>query len=183
MRNSRSVLFDGAAVEIGAIPIEAPASGSTTYYKSLAGSLTPTGLIIRKTTKKFTGSVSPSGALSRQVVLRVLLQGTVSASGTLRKLTKKATAGAISATGTVSKKTSRLLQGAITSTGSVLKKVTRIVTGSITASGVLTTRVVVRKATEGVMTLAGALSSFKFTPVIEAITSSLTHLRRFAGRR
>lgn len=94
-------------------------SGPTLFTQSLAGSITPTGTLLKQDNKPVAGAVTPTGTLTRQP--GKALAGAVAPAGVIRKAISRSFAGSISPAGAVLKTLSRLLGGSITPTAALTK--------------------------------------------------------------
>lgn len=128
MRAYRPLFVDGARVAAG---------GLTTV--TLAGSLSPSGGLIRKTTRALTGGVTPAGTLSTLKVAIVAL------------------AGGLVPAGSLIRRTTKLLSAGLTPAGSLLKSITKRLAGGLTPSGALTTLKVIILSLGGALTSSGAI--------------------------
>lgn len=118
----------------------------TLFFKSLSGSIAPSGILLTKSVfkKALAGSITPSGALIRK---------------TLKQL-----AGTISSSGTLVNKTFKILSGQLNSSGSLRKKTFIRMSGVLTPSGILTTSFKAFKALFGSITPSGTLSTLFIPP-------------------
>jgi hypothetical protein len=131
-------------------------AGPTTYNQSLAGSITATGALSRRTGKALAGSSTATGTLSRQTGKQ--LSGSSTPSGALAKLTSKAFAGSLTGTGGLVKQTAKSFTGSITGSGALATMIlfTASFAGSITPSGALSK--MTQKALVGASTVTGAIT-------------------------
>ena len=111
------------------------------YEEDVAGSMTPTGDLVKKTLKQLAGSMTSTGALVAKTLKQV--------------------AGAMTPTGALGKKTLKQLAGSMTPTGALATVRKRFVSlaGSMTPTGALATKYTQVKALAGSMTPTGALST------------------------
>ncbi len=110
--------------------------GPTEYTIDLAGSITPTGALIKQVQKNtFTGTIAPTGALIRQI--QKMLTGSMTPTGSLVKQTQKTFGGVTTPTGALVKEVQKTFTGSITPTGAlaVIKLAVVSLAGSITPTG------------------------------------------------
>lgn len=131
-----------------------PASGSA-YNQTAAGSMTPSGVLVRSTTKKVAGSVTPTGAVSKRTSKS--FAGSITPTGALAtaRVFLKSMAGALTPTGALVRSTTKKVAGSITPTGSIVRNITKKVAGSLTPTGLI--RRTAQKALAGALGLVGAL--------------------------
>lgn len=80
--------------QIPNLPLETPSGGGTTYFQAVAGSLTFSGGIVKKTSHVFSVTPLPfTGGLLKKTAKP--LTGSLTFSGGLTKLTKKALSGSL----------------------------------------------------------------------------------------
>ena len=95
-------------------------SGSGLAYSAfglsqvVAGSITNTGALTRKTLKVVAGSITNTGAVNKLINLAHGFAGTITNTGSLVRMTKKITAGTITNTGSLFKRANKVVAGAIT---------------------------------------------------------------------
>jgi hypothetical protein len=128
----------------------APATGGTTYNRSVSGSLTPAGSIAKLTGKTVSGSSTATGDVTKQ--------------------TGKAVGGSATLSGAITRAISKGVAGSITGTGSLVKSTLRAFAGSITPTGNSSTTIVFTQVLAGSMTLAGAIGKM----TLKAVTGSST---------
>lgn len=100
------------------LPLETPAGGGTTYYQSVAGSLTFTGGIAKKTLRVFSATPLPF-------------------TGGLSKKTQTSVAGSLSFSGGVSRMIGKSLSGSLVFAGNLFLRILRGVTAGLTFVGTL----------------------------------------------
>jgi hypothetical protein len=137
--------IDGArdvhVFECGAWFLQTVAAG-TTQYKTVTGSITPSGALIRKGKKSLGGAITPSGEIASKKGKK-LLSGTITPSGTVTKKATKLLSGELSFTGVLAavKTLKTTLTGVLSFTGTLTRKVKKSLSGSITPSGTVTKKV------------------------------------------
>lgn len=126
--------------------------------KPLVGTLTSAGALVKKTLKPLSGTLTSSGILATVVTFRMALAGTLTSSGILIKKTLKPLAGTLTSSGTLIKKTLKPLSGVLTSAGTVVGQVVfrQFIAGVGTSSGILVKKTL--KSLQGVGTSAGAVT-------------------------
>lgn len=140
--------------------------GGVTNYKTVTGSSTGSGTLVKKTKRKVTGSSTAAGSLSDRVTFRRALAGSITLAAALRKKTAKRVAGTLTIFATIVKKTKRNLSGTVAPVGALLRSY----------------RVSLSKS--GSITMAGALVTTFYAYVAgSSIVSRLTSLSRYLGRR
>ena len=133
-----------------------PVSG-TTYNQTAAGSMTPSGAVVRITTKKVAGTLTPAGTIVRSTIKKVA--GVLTPAGALIKTTAKKVAGALTPTGALAtQKLTIYLQaiaGTLTPTGALARRTNKALAGTLDLAGGISKRIT--KVLAGVLGLAGAL--------------------------
>lgn len=102
------------------------------------GSITPSGTLTQKIKfgKAVAGSITVSGVIRRKISKRVL--GAFTASGSLRKLTRRVTLGSLTLAASVARKTRRRLTASITASGAITKvglRLSKLIICAITGTG------------------------------------------------
>lgn len=164
-----------------------------------AGSVTPTGNLVKQAQKPLGGTVTPAGALAKLAskltggattpagalvkVAQKALGGNVTPTGTFAKIKVAllALAGSITPSGALTKRADKALGGSTTPTGTIARSTLKALLGSITPSGAL--RKLVSKPLAGATTPTGTLSRAKV--VLLALAGSISPsgaLRRQAGK-
>jgi hypothetical protein len=105
--------------------------------KSFAGTLTTSGTLTKKVSKMLSGILSTSGTLAKKVFKS--FSGTLSLSGTLAAslLYLNAIAGTLTTSGNLSRKTSKMLSGILSTSGALAKKTSKSWTGTVSFTGSL----------------------------------------------
>lgn len=167
-----------------------PRSGGTQYLQSLAGTLSSSGVLVRRTGKALAGTLSSSGAVARRA--NKPLAGTLTSSGAATKRTSKsfagtltssgalsvariflkALAGTLTSSGVLTRRTGKALAGALTSNGALLKRSAKNAAGTLTPSGTLAGVRAFLKAIGGTLTSSGALVRRTGKTVAGTLTSS-----------
>ncbi len=133
-----------------------PVSG-TTYNQTAAGSMTPSGAVVRITTKKVAGTLTPAGTIVRSTIKKVA--GVLTPAGALIKTTAKKVAGALTPVGVLAtQKLTIYLQaiaGTLTPTGALARRTNKALAGTLDLAGGISKRIT--KVLVGVLGLAGAL--------------------------
>lgn len=139
--------------------IQAAGGGGTQFNQSVSGGITPTGALLKQTSKAFAGSVTPSGVLIKQA--SKILTGSITPTGALIKQTSKILTGGITPSGTLAaaKMAVATLTGSITPTGTLIKQTNKTLAGSITPAGSLTKQT--SKILSGGITPSGTLTSIR----------------------
>jgi len=153
-------------------------SGAT-YNQSIAGSITPsgiiskkvakillgsallTGLIIKKVSKVFSGSTAPSSTLVASTGLSQAISGTISMSGAISRKIGKGLIGSITILGDITKKISKFLIGSMTPSGNISKKTSRLLIASTTLVGVATVAFTTTETTIGSIAMSGIVAGIK----------------------
>lgn len=146
----------------------APSGGGTTQTQTVAGTLSPVGVVVRLTGKTTVGISTPVGGLSKQTAKNVsgvvnptavsvksiqkILSGAVTGTGSVTRIGQKVFVGVVSLVGSVSRFVSVVKSGEVTPTGVVVKAAYKAVSGGQSLVGVVTTIAV------KVATFAGAFS-------------------------
>lgn len=160
--------------------------GGTTFTKDLSGTITVSGIIVRRTSRTLTGSltgsstitkvtsrrltstVTPAGSLSRAVAYLRTLTGSITPSGVDAKLIILGTpfTGSITPTASIAFTTvlQKFLTGSITPSGATTRFIARTLLGTITVSG--TVSKLITRSLSGAITMSGSIS--------RAITRTLT---------
>jgi hypothetical protein len=145
---------------VGTVASAGTLVGLKVSFKSLAGSVTPTGIINRLTARSLTGSVTPAGIITRSMTrlvagvvtpvgdviksTRRLLAGGVTPSGTLVTgvVFLRALSGTVASAGTLLKLVAKPLAGTVTPTGVIRRLITRLLSGSLLPIGVASTNII-----------------------------------------
>lgn len=188
---------------IGAWEIIAGGGGPTTYYQAIAGSLTASGLLTKKTTHTFTGmimpsadtaklitapdfsgSITPSGLLTYRFVIKQVLAGSLSPAGLIAKFPKKTVSGSMTPTGAITKKTTKTVTGSVTILGSIKKMVQRILSGALTPTGTTSDRYITSKSVSGSVTPSGTANGvYSEAPNPDTMGRNIIkHLYRLVGK-
>lgn len=148
--------------------------------KRVAGAVAPAGQVIKQTARKVAGSITPAGAVVRQVART--LAGAISPSGTLAalKIAIRVVAGAITPAGTLTKRTNKTPSGTVPSSGTITKQAARQLAGSITPTGTLATLKATLRTVTGSIAPAGALRRALSRTVTGAVAPSGSLTRQMA---
>jgi hypothetical protein len=151
-------------------------AASRLTFRNNAGSITPTGTLLRQAQKLLSGTVAPVGALVRQA--RMNLVGTVTPSGALQRSTTKRLTGSVTPTGIVTaiKVVLSFLVGSVTPAGALLRSTVKLLSGVVTSAGALIRRAA--KSVSGALVPTGALVRSVFKLLIAALTPTGALQRR-----
>lgn len=164
---------------------KAAGGGASTAYKTLTGSVSPTGAIGKVIQSLKSGAVTPSGSIIDKIfktitgiltpvgdltptripagggVTPISMSGSVAPSGALSKITSKLFAGSVTPTGpTWILVAATTLVGAVTPVGNLGRKTIKTIVGSLSPSGIV--RKLTSKATfTGAVTFIGNLVNVK----------------------
>lgn len=141
---------------------EAP-TGSTTFFKTLAGILTSSA-VANKRSKDDTkvGSITLSGTLTQQIKFGKAVAGSLTlASTALVKRVRKQLKGTLTGLGAVRKRTQRATAGSVALAASIARRTRRRVTGTLTPSGIYADALVFFKTLAGSSTAVGTASGVK----------------------
>jgi len=201
--NGRSLTEGGTLTDEDAGPISWGArSGKrarppgTQYSQIVAGTLTSTGELVRRTGKGLAGTLTSTGALIKRAGKG--LAGALAASGTLVKRTGKglvgtlnssgalatarvylkALGGTLNSSGTLVKRTGKGLVGTLNSSGTLTKRIAKGLAGALSSSGALASARVYLKAIGGALSMAGALTKRTGKGVGGTLTSASTLLKQ-----
>lgn len=125
--------------------------------KPFAGAFTPTGLLAKLAGKVLTGSVTPTGALTNLRLVLVALAGAITPSGSLVKGVNKVLSGGFTPAGTLRKQVTKVFAGGVSPVGGLRKLVSKGLGGGVTPSGVLSTVKVVLRSFAGAIAPTGIL--------------------------
>jgi len=166
------------------------AGGGTEYPQSVAGAITPAGVVAKQTGKAFGGGITPSGAIAKLTAkifggsitpagvltaiktALVSLSGGITPAGALSKQVNKQTEGGITPAGALANRIGKLLSGGATPTGTVSKQTAKAMGGGITPSGVLAAIKTALISLAGGITPSGALSRQTNKQIAGSITPS-----------
>lgn len=146
------------------------AAGGTTFFSAVAGTLTSSGALIKKTETGRAGTLTSAGTVTKKTARGLV--GTLASSGALAKSTSKSLAGTLTSAGALAKKTSKDLAGILTSSGTLIKKTALSLVGTLTSSSTLTKSIA--KALAGTLTSTGELVKKTAISLSGALTSSST---------
>jgi hypothetical protein len=155
--------------------VRAPSGGGTVYTATVAGVVTPVGVVVKGVNKTLSGVITPVGVVSKGV--SKVLSGSVTVSGVVVKRVSKVFAGVVSPVGVVSaalrkaislagsvspvgvvvKRVDKVFSGAVVPVGSIVKVVSKSFVGSVSLTGVLVKQV--NKILVGAVNGVGALTS------------------------
>jgi len=141
-------------------------------YKSVAGTLTSSGIVVKRTSVTRLGTLTSSGALIKKTL--TTKTGTLTSSGALTTiLTKiKVLAGNLTSSGAIVKKALIAKVGTLTSSGSLVKKTLVTRAGTLTSSGALAAIRTQFKALAGAISSSGNLVKKTLTTKVGTLTSS-----------
>jgi hypothetical protein len=131
------------------------ATGPSTFFQNLGGTITPTGDLVKADAKPLAGTVTPAGALTKQT--NKPLTGNITPTGALVRSIGKVLGGTLTPTGTLVRSIAKSLTGSITPAGTLIRQTQKRLTGTITPSGALTTSLVKLLTLAGSLTPSGAL--------------------------
>jgi hypothetical protein len=146
--------------------------------KALAGTVTPAGAETRNTNKPLAGSVTPSGSLVAVKVKTQSAAGTVTPTGSLVKLALKALAGTVTPTGSQTRNVGKVLAGGVTPTGIETRKTLKTSAGSVTPTGALGAIKGIGQACAGTIAPSGSLTRAISKLVAGTITPAGTQTRK-----
>jgi len=150
----------------GMVILPGVSAGGTVYQQSAAGVWTPSGAVVKATSKYWAGALTPAGTVVKATSTD--RAGALTPAGTVTKETARGLAGAASWAGAVVKATSRGLAGALTSAGAVAKATSRGLAGAVTFAGAATKTA--GKALAGTLTLAGVVGTAPRKALAGALT-------------
>lgn len=134
-----------------------PTGGSgTTFTQGLTGTLSSSGVILKRASKLPTGTLTSSGSIVKQPAK--LISGTLTSAGSIIKQVSKLLIGTLTASGTLIKFVSKVLLGVLTSSGIIIKQVSRSLVGTLTSSGSLISVKTFLKAIGGTLGSSGTLT-------------------------
>jgi len=133
------------------------AAGGGSFSQNVAGSMTPTGAIVKQAGRHQAGSSTPTGSVVKQVAKA--LAGSTTPSGALAERVGKSFAGSTTPAGSLVKQISKALAGTTTPTGALVRQIGKVLAGSTTPTGALVKRV--SKNLAGSITPTGALAAIK----------------------
>jgi hypothetical protein len=132
-----------------------PGTG-TTFFQSIAGTMTSSGGLVIQTQKVISGSLTSAGAIQKQT--GKVVSGALTPSGALQKQTGKVLSGALASAGAIVKQAGKVLSGALTSAGGLVKQTNKVLAGTLTSSGTLTAFKVALISLSGTLNMSGALA-------------------------
>lgn len=107
----------------------------TTYNQTISGAITPTGALVKATTKKTAGSTAPFGAL-RKTTTRALTGSVALAGALVSSYTYiKALAGSLAPAGALITQRVKFLSGSVGTTGALAKTTFKTLAGALTPVG------------------------------------------------
>lgn len=118
---------------IAALEILEP--GGTVFNQTISGSITPTGALVKTTTKKLAGAITPAGALIKAITKA--LAGAITPAGALLAALLFPLTGAIAPAGDLVVRRVKFLTGAIAPAGALARSITKVLSGAITPTGAL----------------------------------------------
>ena len=132
---------------------------TATYSQSVAGAMTFTGTVFKKTELLKVGAISFTGTSARTMKFaRSVLSGALTFVGAVTKRSPRVFAGTLTPTGTVTKRAFVLSVGSLTLSGQSVRKAMKVLGGTFTPTGVsLRTMAFARTIFAGVFTSSGAL--------------------------
>jgi hypothetical protein len=108
---------------------------ATEYNQDVSGGITPTGALVKSTTKILGGGITPSGALV--ATLAKIVEGGITPTGAISKTTNKTLSGGVTFVGVITKASSRTLGGTLSFVGVVAKTTVRVLAGAVTFAGAI----------------------------------------------
>lgn len=170
----------------------------TTYNQTVSGAITPTGALLKTTTKKPAGSITPTGSVTKRLtkalagaitptgalVKRALkiLSGSVGSSGALtaQKLIYKALDGTVGVSGALLRASTKVLTGSLTPSASLTKLLTRALAGTVDSSSEITAQRLIFIVLSGTVGISGALAKQIGRTLAGAVSSVGTVAKRLA---
>jgi len=165
--------------------------GGVLFYQTVAGALSASGTLARRTSHMASGAVTSAGSLIRRasrVLLgtatlagavirqpRRLVAGTATASGAIQRAARKATGGSLVTSGTLVRLTAYLLAGTLASAGSLTRRTVRVLSGTLTSAGALVASKIAHlyyQVIGGTLTAAGVLTRFTARTLTGTVASS-----------
>lgn len=152
---TRAPLFDAY---LRFVAQAAAGGGGTAYFITPAGTLTPSGSIVKLTDKRLGGTVTPAGGLIKLADKRAA--GTLTPAGAIAKLVAKPLGGSLSPAGalTLQRVVQLALAGSFTPTGALVKTTAKALTGSLAPAGTL--RKLVARLLSGTVAPTGAETNY-----------------------
>ena len=146
--------------------------------KGLAGTLTSTGALIKRTGKDLVGTLTSSGGLVKRTGKGLV--GTLTSSGALAtaRVYLKALGGTLTSSGALAKRTGKGLVGTLTSSGGLAKRTGKGLGGTLTSSGALVKRTAKRMA--GTLASSGTLVVSRIHVLARYVVDVLARRVRFA---
>lgn len=140
--------------------------------QAAAGTITPSGALVRLAQKVVSGAIASAGALAR--LAQRFLSGSIASAGTLVRATQKKLSGTIASTGSLSTSITivQTFSGVIASSGVLVRQAQGSLSGTITSTGSLLTRISVVQTFVGSIASAGSLIRQTQALLSGAITSS-----------
>jgi hypothetical protein len=107
----------------------------TTYNQTVSGAITPTGALLKATTKKTAGSTAPFGALRKRATRA--LAGSITLAGALASARAylKALAGSLAPAGALITQRVKFLSGTVGASGALAKTTLKTLAGALTPVG------------------------------------------------
>lgn len=171
-------------VAVGVLADSPSGGGGTTYTKSLAGSLTASGVAPKKLPGvSKAGSVAISGSLTVRLAIGQLLSGSLTASGALRRRISRRLTGSLTAASVLRRKVSSLLSGSLTVAAGLARKPRKRLAGTLTPSGALARGLKLPKALAGALTAAGSAAGNKLIFTTTIATQGAKALYSMLSRR
>lgn len=143
------------------------ASGGTTFNKTVTGSITPTGALVRTVETVIEGSITAIGSILTQI--GVTVEGSITASGSLIKQTQTTVAGVLTVAGALTKQIGVILAGSTTPSGSILKHTAITNEGSSTPAGALISQLIILQSVAGSILMAGAVAGVVVAGVVGSL--------------
>lgn len=184
--------------EWSVVAISIKPSTGTNYNQNVSGAITPTGALLKSTTKKPAGSITPTGSIAKQVTraltgaitpvgtvikqARKILAGAVDSSGALaaQKLVYKVLTGTVDASGSLLRATTKIVSGSLTPSATLLKHLARALSGTVGSSGALTAQRLIFIALSGTVGSSGALVKQASKILTGAVSSAGSLVKRIA---
>jgi len=142
----------------GAVTPSSALANALVRLLSLAGAVTPAGVLLKQANKILSGAATPTGAATKQP--RKTFAGAVAPASVVAniKTILLALAGAITPAGTLIRQTRRALGGTVAPAGAVLKQTAKRFTGALTPAGAAANTRLAFLAVAGTIAPAGALA-------------------------
>jgi len=139
------------------VRLRAVAGGPVENFKTVTGSVTGTGRVVRASAKTRGGSSTGTGVVRRLTGKRVAGTSTPTGALTRAKTQFRTLAGTVTATRRVVRSSTKRLLGSSTATGAAIRRTAKTLQGSSTASGTLAASLLRMLTLAGTVTPAGVI--------------------------